>query len=472
MQSRFRTNPFGLAVFLGISCLLTGCAVGPDYRKPELSTPANWHAPLPHRGDTQILSDWWSQFDDPLLAELIAKAEQDSPSLAQAVARIAQSRAQSAAARSALWPNLNAKASHQRSGGKEGFADSKTIDSGSLDAGWEFDIFGANRRGREAAEARYAGAQAYWHDARVSLAAEVAQTYVGLRTCEALLADAQDDLDSRRATEEMSTRKTEAGFGTPADTALAEASAADAANQLIARQAECDIGVKTLVALTGIEEPALRDRLASGKARLPMPASLTVDLLPAQVLRQRPDLIAAERELAAASADIGSAQAARYPSLTLSGSIGVQHIKVNGFGQQGKVWGFGPSLDLPIFDAGRRAANVDLAQARYDEAFAAYRARARQAVREVEQALVTLDSISRREAEVRRAASGYEQAFQAAEERWQAGLASQLELEEIRRLAVGARSQHLSVRREAVSAWISLYRAVGGSWTNNEIAKN
>lgn len=446
-----------------MSAALAACAVGPDYRKPEPATPAQWQAPLPHGGSMQSLANWWSQFDDPLLAELITQAERDNPTLSQAVARITQSRAQTIAARSALWPSINAKASEQRSGGEK-YALSQKIDGASLDAAWEIDLFGANRRTREAAAARLQGAEASWHDARVSLAAEVAQEYVGLRACEALLADARTDLDSRRATEELTLRKTKAGFGTPAETALAQASAADAASRLISQQADCDISVKTLVALTGLEEPDLRSRLQAGSARLPTPASLAVDVLPAQVLGQRPDLIAAERELAATSAEIGSAEAARYPSLTLSGSIGLQYLKTDGVSQQGSIWGFGPSLNLPIFDAGRRAANAEAARARYDETLAAYKAKARQAVREVEQALVRLDSATRRETETLLARKGYEQAFRAAEDRWRSGLASQLELEETRRLAVSARTQHLSVQREAITAWISLYRAIGGDW--------
>lgn len=450
----------------GLSCLsalLAGCVVGPDYRQPELPTPSAWQAPLPHGGDSVRLAQWWQQFDDPTLAELIELAEKSNPSLAQALARIEQSRANASAARSRLFPAASLHAGERRSGGS-GATPSQTVASASLDASWEIDLFGANRRGREAAQARLEGAEATWHEARVSLAAELAQEYLGLRTCEALLAEAERDLASRRSTATLTARKVAAGFAAQPDKALAEASTAEAETRVLGQRNDCDISIKSLVALTDVAETDLRTRLATHTARIPSPAALSIDELPAQVIRHRPDVMAAERELAAANADIGGAEAARYPRLSLSGTIGPQFVRLDGAKQQASVWSFGPALDLPLFDAGMRAANADAARARYDEALAAYKTKVRQAVREVEQSLVKLGRAAERERGASQAAEGYDAAFSAAEQRWQAGIGSQLELEELRRLAISARSQHLAVLRENVAAWIGLYRAVGGDW--------
>ncbi|MEN9490139.1 MAG: hypothetical protein RJA63_588 [Pseudomonadota bacterium] len=446
-----------------LSALLAGCMVGPDYRQPEPPVPATWQAPLPHGGNAARLAEWWRQFDDPLVAELIGLAERSNPSLSQALARIEQSRANAASARSRLFPATSLHAGERRSGGS-GMTPSQTVASASLDASWEIDLFGANRRGREAAKARLEGAQATWHDARVSLAAEVAQEYLGLRTCEALLTEAELDLDSRRNTEQLTARKVAAGFAATPDNALASASTAEAETRVLGQRNDCDISIKSLVALTGTAETDLRARLAPQTGRIPSPASLGIDELPAQVISHRPDVVAAERELAAASADIGGAEAARYPRLSLSGTIGPQFVRLDGAKQQASIWSFGPALDLPLFDAGLRAANVDAARARYDEALAGYKAKVRQAVREVEQSLVKLGRGVERARASRQAAEGYDSAFRAAEQRWQAGIGSQLELEELRRLAITARSQHLAVLRENVAAWIGLYRAVGGDW--------
>jgi NodT family efflux transporter outer membrane factor (OMF) lipoprotein len=450
--------------FVGIGFLLASCAVGPDYRRPETGEPAQWQAPLPHGGNTSSLVDWWKQFDDPVVAELIAIAERDSPTLDQALARIGQSRASVTAARSALYPSLDLNASKTRSGDHP-VAYEQTITRGSFDAAWELDLFGANRRGSEAAEARLQGAQAAWHDARISLAAEVALEYAGLRSCEARLDDAESELASRRATEKMTLSKVGAGFAAPADGALAKGSAAEGATRMLAMRVECEIGVKALAALTGEAEPALRIRLAPRHGKLPRPATLIVDQLPARVIGSRPDVAVAERNLAAANADIGVAEAARYPQLSLLGLIGRQRNVIDGVQATGRTWSFGPQINLPLVDAGRRAADADAARARYEEALAAYKGRVRGAVREVEQALVRLGSAAEREAEARRAADGYDEVFRAANQRWHVGIGSQLDLEETRRLAIGARSQHQAVQYDNVAAWIGLYRAVGGGWT-------
>ena len=460
--SRFRA----IATLLTSAVVLAACAVGPDYRRPDPVIADRWQANLPHEGKTTDLNAWWAQFDDPLLAELIDQAQRDNPGLNQALARIAQSRAGVASARSAVFPSVDANVLGRRSNG-----DNTTIQNlgrTTLDAAWEIDLFGARRRGREAAQARYEGSQAQWHDARVSLAAELAQEYVGLRACEALVANLQDEHDSLLNSEKLTHLKVSAGFGAPSDDALASASSADASTRLNAQQAECDISVKALVALTGLAEPELRQRLESRRGVLPVPAQFAIQALPAQTLLQRPDMAASERELAAASADIGAAEAARYPSLTLLGTIGAQTLRTGGDSFDGNVWSIGPSISLPIFDAGRRAANADAARARSDEARAAYDGKARQAVREVEQALVRLNSASAREGDAKRAAVGYQKALAASNDLWQAGLGSMLDLEVSRRIAVASQIQLIGVQRERVAAWISLYRAVGGGWSATE----
>lgn len=449
---------------LGACVFLASCAIGPEYHSPEPATAPQWQAPLPHGGNPATLVDWWNQFDDPLVAELIAIAESDSPTLDLALARVKQSRAVVTAARSTLFPAIGLSASRIRSGGHPVVYE-QTISRGGFDASWELDLFGGNRRGGEAAEARLQGAQAAWHDARISLAAEIGLEYAGLRSCQARLEDADNELTSRRATEKLTMTMVNAGLAAPADGALAQASAAEGAMRLLAQRVECDIGIKALVALTGLDEPQLRKRLAPNHGRLPLPATLAVSEVPARVVSARPDIVVAERNLAAASAEIGVAEAARYPRLTLLGMIGRQRQSIDGTSSSGGIWSFGPTVDLPIFDAGRRAADADAARARHDEALATYKGRVRNAVREVEEALVRLGTANERENASRRAAENFDAVFRAAEQRWQVGIGSQLDLEETRRLAIAARSQHRLVQYSNLAAWIGLYRASGGGWT-------
>ena len=457
------------AVAISVGLVLAGCAVGPDYRRPEPEAVNAWSAPLPHGGETAMLARWWSQFDDPTLTALVEAAEHDSPDLDQAVARIAQSRAGAVAADSARLPSLALASSGQRSQSPLSTPPRQTVRQASLDASWELDLFGGQRRGQEAARARTENAQAQWHDARVSLAAEVAQEYTGLRACEAQVVIAEADLRSRQETERLSGLMVDAGMQSAADGALATAGAADAATRAEAQRAECEVAVKSLVALTGITEPILRDQLRAAHARLPAPRAFAIRQLPAEVLLQRPDMVAVERNLAAASAEIGVAEAARYPKLTLLGSIGFQSARADGTTVDGRSWSIGPSLSLPIFNAGRLAADVDAARARYDEAAAAYRGKARQAIKEVEQSLVRLNSATARENDARRAVEHYDKALRSAESRWQVGSASQLELEEVRRMALASHLQYVGIQRERVGSWINLYRAVGGGWRPEDL---
>lgn len=450
---------------VALMCLVLGaCAVGPDYIRPDAPVPGQWQTALPHEGRTAELVAWWSQFDDPLVAELITIAGRDSPTLDQALARIRQSRAGVTAATGGLFPQVNAGAARTRSGDHP-VTYEQTVRRGVFDATWELDLFGGIRRGTEAARARLAGAEAGWHEARTSLAAEVALEYVGLRACEARLADAEIDHRSRQATETLTLIKARAGFAPPADASLAQASAADGATRLLALQVECDVGVKALTALTGLGEAELRRMLEARRGRMPVPMRLQVEALPARVVSARPDVAMAERALAAASAEIGVAEAARYPRVALLGYIGRQAQVLDGVAASGRAWSFGPSLDLPLFDAGRRAAQAEAARGRYDEALAVYKGSVRKAVREIEQSLVRIGTAVERERQARAAAQHYDAALAAADKRWQIGLGSQLELEEIRRMAVAARVQHVIVQHDGVSAWIGLYRAVGGGWT-------
>jgi NodT family efflux transporter outer membrane factor (OMF) lipoprotein len=232
---------------------------------------------------------------------------------------------------------------------------------------------------------------------------------------------------------------------------------------LLAQRANCEIDIKALVALSGFAEPALRARLTPAPA--PAEPALVVEQLPARLLAQRPDIFAAEREVAAASADIGNAEAQRYPRLTLSGSVGRANFRGGDIDASLPTWSIGPlALTVPLFDGGRRAANVEAARARYEEAAANYRARVRQAVREVEQALVMLDSTARRSDDARAAVDGYRASFEATDARYRNGLASLIELEETRRARLAAENNLATLELERRNAWVGLYRAAGGGW--------
>ena len=450
--------------------VLAGCAVHRPPASAAAPLPPQWYAPLPHAGTLADLRQWWTQFDDPLLVELISAAESASPTIATAATRIAEARSTRAAARSALLPSVDATVNATRGNAQFGVP-LATITQGGLQAQWEVDLFGGNRARADSARAQLAGAEAGWHDARVSVAAETATSYVELRTCERLLAVTRNDARSRAESARLNLLSAQAGFTAPAVAAQARASAAEGSQRATQQQAQCDLDVKSLVALTGLPEPELRRKLAapwvepSGIARTALPS------VPAALLEQRPDVYQAERAVEAASADVGAARADRLPRVTLSGQIGLAMVHIAGQTVTSDTWQIGPlAINAPIFDAGRRAAAEGAAQARYDEAVVAYEARVRQAVREVEEALVNLESARTRSEDARIAAEGYRTSFVATEARYRSGLGSLIEVEDQRRAALTAETTLVTLQRERLDAWIALYRALGGGWTRPDAA--
>ncbi len=460
--------------------LLSGCAggvfgtLGPDYARPEPATPAAWQAalpeapaPVPHQGSTKQLAAWWAQFRDPTLDALIASSQQHSGTLAQAAASIARARADAITAGVAASPSLDAIGSVNRAaftfGGPLAYRNQTQL---GVQSSWEIDLFGGLARQRESADAQLQASIADWHEARVSLAAETANTYASLRLCERQLVQATDDARSRAETARITDIAGRAGLQGSATVALARAAASEASAALSQRRAQCDIAVKGLVALTEMDEPALRALLAkSGTAKLPEPARFDIQSIPARVITQRPDIAAAERRLASASAAIGQAEADRYPRLTLSGNITPTRVSLGSAPALSlTTWSIGPSLLMPLVDGGRRAANVDAARAQYAAAESAWRARVRNAVREVEEALVRLASSTGRQGDTAASARGYRANLEAAQARLRAGLGSVLELEEARRLSLAADAALDALEQERVAAWIALYRAVGGGW--------
>lgn len=453
---------------------LSACSTFMPPTQVDVVTPAQWLAPLPHQGSTGHLNQWWEQQGDPLLVELIAAAQEVSPSISQALARVETARAQQATARGALLPNLNAQYAASRGVSQPQFPVTNTQQLG-LQSTWEIDVVGANRAVSRAALANVQGSQALWHDARVSVAAEVANLYYSQSTCLQQLALAERDAASRGETARLTEINAEAGFLAPSVGAMARASAADGNSRLTQQRALCDTNTKALVTLTAIAEPALREKMATAPVQHAQAAAMAVTSVPAQTITQRPDVFSAERDVVVASAQVGNAKAQRLPRLSLNGSIAGTRLTTAGVGTNGTTWSFGPlTISLPLFDGGQRAAAVTAAEAHYAAAVSTYRGKVRQAVREVEEALVTLASTEARAQDAIVSTEGYAQSLAATQSRFSQGLASLVELEDARRNALAAESSQLSLALERNRAWVALYRALGGGFepdTVNDMAQ-
>ncbi len=481
--------------------LLPACSAVRPASQVAAPVPAQWRHTLPPTADPQAgaslaaLSEWWRRWDDPLLLELIDAAQAASPTIATAAARIGEARASRVAADAALLPNLAGMLSASRSNGQGGSsggaaalgaaeATSSTTNaaatSGSgtltvppittyqagLQASWEIDLFGRLRAGRDVADARLAGADARWHQARVSVAAETANSYFAERACERQLAVAESDARSRGETLRLTELSMRAGFTAPADAALVRAGAADSAARLKQQRAQCALLVQALVAMTGFESRDLEQKIVQAPVQPALPAIISIASVPAEALAQRPDVFAAERDVAAASAAVGQARAERFPRLSLSGSVGRLHLETSGLGQSLDTWSIGPlALSVPIFEGGVIAANERAAEGRYAEAAATYRANVRQAVREVEEALINLASTTDRAGDAQTSVSNYQASFDATRARYDAGLASLFDLEQARRTLFAAQTAQVALRRERAEAAVALYRAMGGGWS-------
>jgi NodT family efflux transporter outer membrane factor (OMF) lipoprotein len=457
--------------------VLGACAVNselPSTQTSSVATPPAWYAPpLAHQGRSASLTQWWARLDDPVLTRWIALAQAESPSIAAARARVFDARAQLQGEQTASGPQLAAVGSASRSRQVLGQPAATAFGAG-VQASWALDLWGGASAGIAAAQALQDAAGAGWHEARVLVAAELASLYYAQRQCQAQLAVAQEDRDSRAATAQAAGETERAGLTAPAVAALARASAAEAASRTRAQQQRCEQQIKSLVSLTGLAEPELRAQLAQAPA-VPADAALndwlSVDAVPAAVIRQRPDVYRAQRELVAAAESVGVARAALLPSLSLSGSLLRNRVSSAGASDSFNSWSVGPfALSLPLLGRGALQAGVDSAQARYESAAVAYAATLRNAVAEVERSLVALASLREQAGTTQTALDGYSQSFTATQARYRVGLSNLNELEEARRLQLNASSSAVTLQQDRIQAWIDLYVALGGGFDPARVA--
>ena len=459
----------------GVVCsaaLISACAVTPpvDPAGPGSSRVAGqWFVPVTaHQGDELNLGQWWGRFNDPVLVEWIAQAQAQSPTLAAARAQVFAARAALQTSEVLAGPQVAAVASASR--GQSAYtADSLGTSLGlGLQASWAIDLWGGNRAGVAQAEAQQTAAVAGWHDARVLVASELAQAYFGQRLCQVQLSVAERDRDSRAATAQAARQTERAGLTAPAVAALAQASAADSVARARQQADVCERQTKALVALTGLPEPEVRAGLASVPAPFTtstIETALAVKAVPMDTLRQRPDVARAQANWVAAAQGVGVARADMLPSLSFSGNWLRNRYASGGSDTSFNTWSIGPlSMTVPVVGRGALQARTEAAEAQYTASGQAYAATLRQAIAEVEQALVGLDGLLQREQATATALAGYTQSFKATEARYKVGFASLNELEESRRLQLNAESATLALRQERINTWISLYVALGGGF--------
>lgn len=466
----------GVAVFpLALAIALSGCVtVGPDYRVPETSAPAAWTSEM--KGglkavppDAAQLAKWWTTLDDPVLAQLIEAAVANNLDLKLAQARLREARAHRGVAAADRFPTLNAGAGAERShssqeaGGATGGVNNESW-SAQFDASWELDIFGGKRRALEAAQATFEASQADLHDVQVSLLAEVALNYVEVAGYQARLVIAQKNLAAQNETWRIARWRREAGLTTQLDEDQAKYTLEQTRAELPTLQTGLEQAKNRLAVLLGREPGRLAE--LENPASIPrIPAEVAVGI-PAEALRNRPDVRRAERKLAAATAEVGVATADLYPSFSLSGLLGLQALtSANLLQSSARLWSVAANAGWTLFDGGRIRQNIEVQTALQEQALIDYESTVLGALRDTENALSAYAEEQNRRTSLTAAVEAAKSAAQLAQNQYQAGLIDFQSVLDTQRSLLSLEDQLSQSEATVTSNLVRLYKTLGGGWT-------
>lgn len=413
------------------------------------------------------LAQWWQSLNDPQLTELIDEALQENLDLRKAQSRLRETRAKRTVADAGRYPSVTASGSASRSQSSEeiGSGDTRNAFSAGFDASWEIDVFGGVRRSVEAAEADLESGGANLDNTRVSLASEVALNYVEVRALQTRLGIARANLASQSETLQLTDWRAQAGLVSSQDVEQARSNREQTRAQIPGLETSLAESEHRLDILLGRAPGTLHTRLAATDNLPTVPAQIAVGI-PADTLRQRPDVRAAERKLAAETARVGAAEAARYPSFTLSGSIGLEALTLGALGNGGGATSsLLASITSPVFNAGRLRAQVEIQDAVREQAQVSYEQAVLTALQEVENALVALTRNRERVEALAIAAESARNAAEFARQRYSAGLIDFQSVLDTERSVLSAEDSLASSRADSVLALIRLYKALGGGWS-------
>jgi NodT family efflux transporter outer membrane factor (OMF) lipoprotein len=470
----------GLGV-ISLTILLAGCAsVGPNYQRPALEAPAQWTESQEKAGVALALEEiaWWKAFADPVLNGLIEQAAKTNLDLEQARARIVQGRADVTKAGAAALPSINAIGSVTRSQGG-----ASTITSGSssspeslataagtifqagFDASWEIDVFGGTRRSVEASRARLEASVEDLRATLLTLLGDVAKNYADLRANQAGLSITRRNVAAQQQTVEVTRERFRLGLTTYLDVAQAEAQKAATESNLPTLEAAIKQSIHRLGILLGKEPNALKAELSLVRP-IPQPNGVMATGLPSDLLARRPDLRQVERQLVAASADIGVAAAELYPKFDLTAGLGLQESSVSKFlkASSGRYWSLVPGVTWNLFDGGKARATVKNKRAVYEEKLAKYRSSFLTALEEVENALAAYYAEQTKRRILAESVRANEEAMTLAKERYRRGLTSFLDVLTAENSFYTAQSNLSKSEANLLTDLISLYKALGGGW--------
>jgi len=448
---------------------IAGCAMGPDYQRPDIDLPNSYPSAAATDAASAIPHDWWKLYNDPVLNNLIDRALERNADVRLAVARIEEADANLRATGAALLPefDLGANASRARSSAQTATplaAGSSIVKQDlrlAVSTSFELDFWGKLRRATESARAQAIGSRYAKDVVTLTLAGTTAQAYFSLRSLDAQVIVTRETLASREESLALVRQRAGAGVASDLDVSQAEGARSDASAQLKDLQRQRAIFEHQLASLTG----KLDLQLSEGDLRkLPLPPQPPVGL-PASLLERRPDIRQAEQDLIAASAQIGVARAAMLPTISLTGYYGGESEALSNLLNSGaRIWSTGFGLTLPIFDAGRLAARTDAAIARQHQSLASYQKSIETAFREVADALTNAQQTAATETDLEASVKAARTSLRLAKSRYESGYSSFLEVLDAQRTANIAELAVLRNRQAQLSASVDLMKVLGGGW--------
>lgn len=471
--------------FLAVFSLaaLSACAAGPDYRRPPVAAPATFSrqsdvqardAPLvPVSGTT-----WWASFGDPALDRFVGVALAQNLDLAQAIARVQQARASLRTADAALFPTGTVGGSALRQkisvdtpvgavvNGQPGFQRTENVFETDLGASWELDLFGGVRRGQQSAASRYQAAKTDVEAARLAVAAQAVDLYVSIRGLQARIAITQEQVTEQRNLLSLVRLQLGKGVASPLQANQAEGLLAQVEAGLPALATALDASLNAFDVLLGTQPGTYRAELQTPRA-IPRAPGIDTAVGPADLVRRRPDLVAAEYQLKAANAQIGVAVSEYYPKFSFSGLLGsaaiaTQDLYTGGAGQWQGAFG----LRWRLFDFARVDAEVSSARGRYAEALAAYRLAVLRATEDVENAFSQLINAESQEATLARGEAALTQARDASLAAYRGGAVSLIEVIDADTRLLNTRDARAQARTQTARAAVASFRSLGGGWSS------
>ena len=456
----------GRALVVFLCAMSIGCgAVGPDYRRPEPAVPSAWHTTL-GGGLTRWpgdLAGWWRSFDDPVLSGLVQASIMANLNVKEASARVREAMARRGISGADRFPVLDASGEVIRSRSSSG-SDAATLYSAGFDAGWELDLFGGVSRSIEAADADLGASEADLTDVLVSLLAEVAVNYLDVRTYQARLAVAEANLAAQEATFDLTWFRFEAGLSPELAVQQARTNLARTRSQIPPLWAGLEAAMNRLAVLQGKPPGAVHAALTPVRP-IPVPPATVAVGIPAEILRRRPDVRRAERQLAAQTARVGVATAELYPKLRLTGAIGLDARSLaDWLSWDSRSWRVGPGISWRVFDAGAVRRSISVQSALQEQALHRYEATVLTALEEVENALTAYAREQVRRSSLRTAADAARQAERLARQQYEAGLVDFSEVLIAQQSLLSLEDDLARSEGAVTTNLVRLYKALGGGW--------